>query len=69
MLIALNNPELYIIKYFDEIKNEVDLFFTKKIDEQTDENQSIVLNDEWLEIIEKIKNLESETLEKKNYLK
>jgi len=69
LLIALNNPELYIIQYFDEIKNEVDLFFTKNINDQTDENQSTVLNDNWLEIIETIKNLESEILEKKNYLK
>lgn len=68
LFIASNNPELYIIQYFDEIKNQVDLFFTTKINNQTDDNESIDLKDKWLEIIDKIKDIESEILRKQNYL-
>lgn len=63
----LNDPELYLWTYFDEFKRSIDIAFTNKELQETDDQVKEMINNNWLEMIDKITSYENEC--KKNLFK
>lgn len=56
----LTEPELYLWNYFSDLKNEIDLSFSKNLLEEPEKHE--LINIHWIEIIDKVKLFEQECI-------